>query len=92
MVQVGAAYVSHVAKKGETLAHLAKRFGTTVRAIRRANGLKSTLIQAKRSYQIPQTGHAPPSTVSGPIAIPPRRLPPARAGKREAGGEPVSAL
>jgi murein endopeptidase len=78
MVHVGAAYVSHVARKGETLAHLAKRYGTTVRAIRRANGLKSTLIQAKRSYRIPQTGHAPPSTVTGPIAIPPRRLPPSR--------------
>jgi murein endopeptidase len=77
MVHVGAAYVAHVAKKGETLAQLAKRYGTTVRAIRRANGLKNTLIQAKRSYRIPQTGHAAPTAAPEPIAIPPRRLPPA---------------
>jgi hypothetical protein len=93
MVHVGAAFVDHVAKKGETLAQLAKRFGTTVRAIRRANNLRSTLIQAKRSYKIPQTGHAPPSTVAGPIAIPPRRLPPpVRATKHDVDREPVSML
>lgn len=76
LVRPDAAYVLHVAKKGETLAELAKKFGTTVRAIRRANGLKSTVIQAKKVYKIPQSGHAPPSLTAGPIGIPPRRLPP----------------
>lgn len=76
LVRPGAAYVVHLAKKGETLAELAKRYGTTVRAIRRANGLKSTVIQAKKSYKIPQSGHSPPSLSAGPVGIPPRRLPP----------------
>jgi penicillin-insensitive murein endopeptidase len=76
LVKPGAAYVVHLARKGETLAELAKRYGTTVRAIRRANGLKSTVIQAKKSYKIPQSGHAPPSLQAGPMGIPPRRLPP----------------
>jgi murein endopeptidase len=76
LVRPGAAYVMHLAKKGETLAELAKRYGTTVKAIRRANGLKSTIIQAKKSYKIPQSGHAPPSLSAGPVGIPPRRLPP----------------
>jgi murein endopeptidase len=76
LVKPGAAYVVHLARKGETLAELAKRYGTTVRAIRRANGLKSTVIQAKKSYKIPQSGHAPPSLPAGPTGIPPRRLPP----------------
>lgn len=75
-VRPGSAFVMHVAKKGETLAELAKRYGTTVRAIRRANGLKSTVIQAKKVYKIPQSGHAPPSLSAGPAGIPPRRLPP----------------
>jgi LysM domain/Penicillin-insensitive murein endopeptidase len=75
-VRPGAAFVTHVAKKGETLAELAKRYGTTVRAIRRANGLKSTVIQAKKAYKIPQSGHAPPALSAGPVGIPPRRLPP----------------
>lgn len=76
LVKPGAAYVVHLAKKGETLVELAKRYGTTVRAIRRANGLKSTVIQAKKTYKIPQSGHAPPSLSAGPVGIPPRRLPP----------------
>jgi penicillin-insensitive murein endopeptidase len=76
LVKPGAAYVVHLAKKGETLAELAKRYGTTVRAIRRANGLKSTVIQAKKTYKIPQSGHAPPALSAGPVGIPPRRLPP----------------
>jgi penicillin-insensitive murein endopeptidase len=86
LVRPGAAFVVHVAKKGETLVQIAKRYGTTVPAIRRANGLKSTVIQAKKAYRIPQAGHAPPSIVAGPIAIPPRRLPPDRGAR--AGGEP----
>jgi len=75
-VRPGPAFITHVAKKGETLAEIAKKYGTTVRAIRRANGLRSTVIQAKKTYKIPQAGHAPPSFSAGPIGIPPRRLPP----------------
>ena len=78
LIHVGQAYAVHVAKKGETLAQIARRYHTTVRTIRLANGLKSTLIQAKKSYRIPQPGHAPPSFAGGPVAIPPRRLPPAK--------------
>ena len=67
-------YVSHRAKKGDTLARLAKRYKTTVRAIQRANGLKSTLIQEKKRYLIPQT--AARLDVPKPVSVPPRRLPP----------------
>jgi penicillin-insensitive murein endopeptidase len=80
MIHAGAAYAVHVARKGDTLAELAKRYHTTVRSIRRANGLKSNLIQARKSYRIPQSGRAPPSLISSPVAIPPRRLPPAGSG------------
>jgi murein endopeptidase len=88
LVHVGPSYVAYVARKGDTLATLAKRYHTTVPVIRRANGLRSTLIQAKRSYRIPQPGHAPPGYVQGPVAIPPRRLPPEHspAGNRNVTG------
>ncbi|HEX4337945.1 MAG TPA: penicillin-insensitive murein endopeptidase [Polyangiaceae bacterium] len=76
LIHVGPSYAVHVAKKGETLVALAKRYKTTVLAIRRANGLKSNVIQAKKSYRIPERGKAPPSLSRGPVAIPPRRLPP----------------
>jgi murein endopeptidase len=67
-------FVHHRVRKGETLGKLAKRYGTTVRAIQRANGLRSTLIQAKKTYRIPRTGPAPRER--GPIRVPRRRLPP----------------
>jgi penicillin-insensitive murein endopeptidase len=84
LVHVGPSYAVHVAKKGETLAMLAKKYKTTVMAIRHANGLKSNVIQAKKSYRIPERGKAPPSLTRGPIAIPPRRLPPPAASARSA--------
>jgi murein endopeptidase len=76
LVRAGAAYVVHVAKKGDTLEGLAKRYHTTVKTIRRANNLRSNLIQAKKAYRIPQAGHAPPSVAAAPVTIPPRRMPP----------------
>jgi penicillin-insensitive murein endopeptidase len=81
MIRVGPQFAVYVARKGDTLAKVAKRFGTTVPAIRRANGLKSSVIQAKKSYRIPEKGKAPPSLSRGPIAIPPRRLPPPSTGR-----------
>lgn len=69
-------YVTHRVRKGETLSRLASRYGTTVKAIQRANGLRSTLIQAKKSYKIPQKGL--PRAAAKPTSIPPRRLPPGR--------------
>jgi penicillin-insensitive murein endopeptidase len=45
--------VIHRARPGDTLGALARRFGTTVSAIRRANGLHSSLIRAGHRYRIP---------------------------------------
>lgn len=67
-------FVSYKAKKGDTLLSLAKRFGTTVKAIKRVNGLRSNTILAKRSYKIPSTGHSVHQ--ARPVDVPPRRLPP----------------
>ena len=68
-------YVHHRARKGQTLSQLARRYGTTTRAIRRANRLRSTMIREGRVYKIPRTGGVHPHD-RGPVAIPPRRLPP----------------
>lgn len=74
-------YVMHTARKGETLGSLANRYGTTVEAIQRANGLRSTLIRAKQIYRIPQKGGVRPAA-SRPIVVPPRRLPPPKTSAR----------
>lgn len=68
-------FVSYKAKKGDTLLALAKRFGTTVKTLKRVNGLRSNTILAKRIYKIPSTGHAVHQ--ARPVDVPPRRLPPA---------------
>jgi len=56
LVEAGAApppSVVHRARPGDTLGALARRYGTTVSAIRHANGLRSSLIRAGRRYRIP---------------------------------------
>ena len=67
-------YRYHRVQRGETLGKLAKRYGTTVRAIQRANGLRTNVIQAKQSYKIPT--NAVVATADWVREVPPRRLPP----------------
>ena len=76
LVETGAApppMVKHRVRRGETLGSLAQRYGTSVNAIRAANGLRSSRLRAGRSYTIP-IRRTPPDT--GPVVVPPRRLPP----------------
>jgi murein endopeptidase len=67
------AFVLHKVKKGETLGMLARKYGVSVAKIKEANGLRSSLIRAKRTYRIPKQGRV---GVPLPVVIPPRRLPP----------------
>ena len=62
-----------VARSGQTLGHLASRYGTSVRAIMQANGLTSSQIRAGRAYRIPVRAAAPPVE---PLLMPRRVLPP----------------
>lgn len=63
----------HRVKRGETLIGLAKRYRTTVKAIKRANGLRNSNIQARRKYYIPHRGPPSPTPL---VRIPDRRIPP----------------
>jgi murein endopeptidase len=75
LVETGAApppMVKHRVRPGETLGSLARRYGTSVSAIRAANGLRTTRLRAGRSYTIP-IRRTPPD--EGPVVVPPRRLP-----------------
>ncbi len=72
-VQPPVHYIQHRAGKGDTLIGLAKRYGTTVRAIQRANGLRSSTIYARKTYKIPRRG---PAAAGRQVEVPPRRLPP----------------
>jgi penicillin-insensitive murein endopeptidase len=65
--------VRHVVRQGQTMGQLAARYGTSVRAIKTANGMSNTFLRAGRSYRIPVKAPAPPST---PVVVPYRLLPP----------------
>jgi penicillin-insensitive murein endopeptidase len=68
-------YVSHRARKGDTLITLARRYRTTTRVIQRANKLRGNLLREGRVYRIPRQG-AVEIVDEGPVVVPPRRLPP----------------
>ena len=86
--------VTHRVRSGETLSHLSRRYGTSARAIRRANGLRSSMIRAGRRYVIPV--RTIPSEAE-PVVVPPRKLPPVPAltvdgsGRGRRPAEPVGA-
>ena len=65
--------IPHKVKRGETLTGIAKKYGTTVAVLMRANGLKKSVIQADKTYYIPRAGSAAPAP---PLDVPPRRVPP----------------
>jgi penicillin-insensitive murein endopeptidase len=70
-------YVEHVATKGETLAHMAQRYRTSVDAIKKANHMPNSIVVRGKTYRIPKSGGI--ERLTAKIAIPPRRTPPAKA-------------
>lgn len=58
-----AAEVEHVVRAGDTLAALARRYGTTVEAIQRANGLSGTTIEVGQRLRIPAVASASTAAV-----------------------------
>ena len=65
---------THVVRSGETLSHLAVRYGTTSAALRRANGLSSSTIYAGKRLRIPGAG-AGSSTAGVPTTNAGKRIP-----------------
>jgi penicillin-insensitive murein endopeptidase len=66
--------VPHYVRAGETLGHLALRYGSSVRAIQQTNGLRGIIIRAGQTLRIPLKGAAAPP--AAPLVIPARPLPP----------------
>ncbi len=70
-------YARYRAKGGETLAAMAKRYGTTDEIIARANGLRTTRLRAGRVYSIPNRGRV---RRVAEVVVPRRRRPPEPGG------------
>jgi penicillin-insensitive murein endopeptidase len=81
----GVTFAQHRCRSGDTLVILAKRYGTTVEDIQRANGLKSIALKAGAVYRIPQKAapKPPPGKPApghaGPVARKPAPQKPAGA-------------
>jgi len=62
----------YIVKSGDTLSKIAKRYGTTVRAIESENGLSTTHIKVGEKLKIPAKAEAPaPAPAPAPVAAPP---------------------
>ncbi len=73
LVQPRTYHTAYRAKKGDTLAGLAKRFGVSAEAIRKANRLRNKRLVKGRTYLIPRRGNV--VVADSPVRIPARRLP-----------------
>ena len=80
--------IPHVAREGETLSHIASRYGSSVRAIQQYNGLATTQIRAGRTYRVPMRGVAAPK--ADPLTVPARLLPPTTPDALSAAVWPIS--
>lgn len=66
-------YVHYKVKRGDNLGRIARKFKTSVKVLKKVNGLRSSRIYAGRSYRIPRRG----GVKQGPkLILPARRLPP----------------
>jgi len=65
-------YKKYKARRGDSLIRIAKKNKTDVKALRRANGLRSNRIFAGRTYKIPKKGGV---VQPGKLVLPLRRVP-----------------
>lgn len=68
-------FTKYKVKRGDTLSKIARKHKTSVKAIKKANGLKNDRIYAGRTYKIPKR-KAGGVKNNEALKIPPRRLPP----------------
>jgi len=63
--------VTHVVRQGENLSSISKRYGTSVAAVQRANGLRGSVIRAGQQLSIlAEAGAAPASLTAAPSSDP----------------------
>ncbi|HLT31870.1 MAG TPA: penicillin-insensitive murein endopeptidase [Myxococcaceae bacterium] len=74
--------IVHRVRSGDTLGHIALRYGTTVRALQKENGMRGTFLKLGQRLRVRLRGPCTQCPTPPPMVVPPRRLPP--------GSEPVA--
>ncbi|MBI5527822.1 MAG: penicillin-insensitive murein endopeptidase [Deltaproteobacteria bacterium] len=69
-------FVVHHVRKGDTLGQIARKYHSTVQAIKKENGMKSTALRVGRALNVPIKGPCVNCPVPPPLVVPPRRFPP----------------
>lgn len=66
----------HRVRSGDTLGHLAARYGSSITAIKKANGMRNTFLRLGRTLQVPLRGPCNQCPTPPPVVVPPRRVRP----------------
>jgi LysM repeat protein len=66
--------VIHRVKPGETLGHVALKYGSTVKLIQQASGLAGTLLSVGRTLVVPLRGPCTKCPIAAPVVVPPRLI------------------
>jgi murein endopeptidase len=86
----------HKVQRGQTLGHIAKKYGVSVAALKKANHLKRTFLSANQRLLVPLKGPCTKCPLPPPVEVPPRCLPPVvdanTAGTVASGGPGNSAV
>ena len=64
----------HRVRPGETLGHIAMKYGSSVKLIQKASGLASTLLSVGRTLVVPLRGPCTQCPVTAPVVVPPRLI------------------
>jgi murein endopeptidase len=72
--------VMHRVRSGNTLGHIAVRYGTSVKALQKANHLKGSFLRLGQVLRVPLRGPCTRCPVPPPVVVPERRLPPGSSG------------
>ena len=67
--------VVHKVKRGQTLGHVAKTYGTTVAMLQKANHLRGTFLHLDQRLVVPTLGACTHCPLPPPVVVPPRCLP-----------------
>lgn len=70
-------FAIHRVKSGNTLGHIAARYGSTVRGIKKANGLKSSFLRIGQVLKVPLRKPCTKCPLPPEVVVPERCLPPA---------------
>jgi LysM repeat protein len=66
----------HRVRSGDTLGAIARKYGSSIDALRKANRLRNSFLRISQMLKVPLRGPCTKCPVPPPVIVPPRRTPP----------------